>query len=503
MAAVVSLPREHRGETRGLEFWAKRVLEELAAFQETDSEDAVHDLRVALRRCRSLGAAIGEVDPHPAWSDLRRTAKKLFRELGALRDVHVQAALVQTLAPERDELGARLLEQFAAEEQKHRRRAEERAVQFSIKRWQQLARALRSRTRLVLPESAVAECLALERFEEARELHRRALRTEKSKPWHALRIGIKRFRYTTEALLPGRAALWIADLKKLQDLLGEVHDLDELGKRISQLAGGHAAVAAAWETRIQHERHRRIENYRRLTLGRTSLWNIWQLGLPHNGQVAAAADARLRATARAADPHKRRSAEVRSVATAMFRGLRRARASELLVAAKTLRVFEAAARLLGIQTSGKSPKKSGGKLVRNAVVPPGWTSEEWETLALVLHYQRGKEPRDGRGKFAALPATQQDTVRAVAGVLRIARALRKSWVRRGRGIRCENTPDAFVLRVPALPESQEAAVALAAAKHLLETHLGKPLLLKPARIEPSRKAEDRVVPMRAFAAAGD
>src|SRR5574340_525159 len=117
MAAVVTLPREHRGEPRGLEFWAKRGLEELAAFQETDSEDAVHDLRVALRRCRSLAAAIGEVDPHPAWSDLRRTARKLFRELGALRDVHVLAALVQALASERDELGARLLEEFAAEEQ--------------------------------------------------------------------------------------------------------------------------------------------------------------------------------------------------------------------------------------------------------------------------------------------------------------------------------------------------------------------------------------------------
>src|ERR1035437_7720243 len=44
--------------------------------------------------------------------------------------------------------------------------------------------------------------------------------------WHELRIGIKRFRYTVENFLPRQHALWSGDLKELQDLLGEVHDLD-------------------------------------------------------------------------------------------------------------------------------------------------------------------------------------------------------------------------------------------------------------------------------------
>ena len=62
--------------------------------------------------------------------------------------------------------------------------------------------------------------------EELHRLHVRAVRTERPTPWHELRVSVKRFRYAVESLLPARLAVWEEGLRQMQDLLGEIHDLD-------------------------------------------------------------------------------------------------------------------------------------------------------------------------------------------------------------------------------------------------------------------------------------
>ena len=47
----------------------ERVLKELEAVRKDPAPDPVHDLRVAIRRCRSVAAVFQEVDPDPAWND--------------------------------------------------------------------------------------------------------------------------------------------------------------------------------------------------------------------------------------------------------------------------------------------------------------------------------------------------------------------------------------------------------------------------------------------------
>src|SRR4029077_14000126 len=75
---------------------------------------------------------------------------------------------------------------------------------------------------------------------------------------------------------------------------------------------------------------------------------------------------------------------------------------------------------------------------------------------------------------------QRNKVRALAGVLRFARALRKCGVESGAGIRAEKSPDAIILRVPNLADDVGTAARLATGKHLLEDHLQKPLIVKTA-----------------------
>jgi CHAD domain-containing protein len=482
MATVTPLSAGAHAEHRDLSFWMDRVLKELEHVRSSPDVDAVHDLRVAIRRCRSVAAAMEEVDPDPAWPAMRQGARKLFRSLGALRDAQIMNEWVKKLAPETDSVRAHLQAAFESSELQLRGSVLRAVHKFDQKAWRLLARALRQRSRLVPAGSLAAECLALERFESAKELHAKALRTEKPKPWHVLRIGLKRFRYNVESLLPEQHAAWSDNLKRVQDLLGEIHDLDVLSAMVNKSDFVETEDSLRlWHQAIALERHERIETYRQLTLGKTSLWNLWRAGLPMNGRVEAAADARLRVTARAVDPHSSRTSQISRIAVAIHEALKRAEAAPAFKETSMRRIVLAAARLhaVGDASSHKSPQKAARKFLLGLALPPGWTIQEWELLATVVRYHRGAEPSLKSGPFSKLSAEQQNRVRALTGVLRLARALRKCGVESGAGLRAEKSTEAIVLLIRGLADDVETASRLAAGKHLLEEYLQMPLILKP------------------------
>jgi hypothetical protein len=357
------------------------------------------------------------------------------------------------------------------------------ASKFDDKTWQRLEGKLRKRASLVPPGSLAAQCLAVERLNEAKELHSKALRLDKPTAWHSLRIGLKKFRYTVESLLPAQYELWSSSLKQLQDLLGEVHDLDVLRVIIGQKAVGEAAeLQAEWERTIERQRAARLQEYRELTTGKDSVWHEWQQALPRNKRLQMAAAARLRVTARAGTTHPRRATQISRVSMALFDAMARVRCAPAFDDANVRRVLRAAARLCGLRLKGisKTRQKSAQRFLQQRPVPPSWTRKEWELLAASVRYHRGAEPDATSGAFAKLHEDQQANLRALAGILRLARGLRKSGIEQTAGFRAEKTAAAVLLHVPGLVDSAETAARLAAAKHLLDTYLGKPLILKPA-----------------------
>jgi CHAD domain-containing protein len=482
MASVTALPSGARPEHRGLSYGMDRVLKELAVVRASPDASSVHDLRVAIRRCRSIASVMEEVDPHPAWHEMRKVARKLFRGLGALRDAQVMQDWIKRLGAESDPLRAELLAGFQSKEQELREEALHVSERFNEKAWRRLGRTLRQRVRLVPPGSLVAECFALERYHEAKELHANALGTEKPKPWHALRIGLKRFRYTVENLLPEHHAAWSEKLKRVQDLLGEVHDLDVLAGAVKGASSSAAQSREAWLETITHERQERMEKYRQLMLGKTSLWSEWRHALPHGERLETASMARLRATARASDAHPRRSSQIAHIAVALFQKMGRVKAGPTFADPKMLRVLCGAAQLHGVSAAGasKSQQKAARRYLLGLTIPPGWSSEEWELLAWTVRYHRGAEPRSKRGAFAKLSEIQQRNIRVLAGTLRMARALRKCGITGPVGLRAEKSVDAIIVRVPGLTDSAESAARLAGGKHLLESCLDSPLLLMTA-----------------------
>ena len=70
----------------GLGYWMRRVLAECDRAGRAFQPDPVHDLRVALRRCRSLADGLMQLDPGRDWRAMRKSGRRLFRRLGRLRD---------------------------------------------------------------------------------------------------------------------------------------------------------------------------------------------------------------------------------------------------------------------------------------------------------------------------------------------------------------------------------------------------------------------------------
>jgi CHAD domain-containing protein len=468
-------------EQRGLTYWMERVLKELEEVRSAPDADAVHDLRVALRRCRSLATVMEEVDPDPAWPEMRRLGRKLFRQLGELRDTQVLEEWVNRLGSESDAVRGRLLASLGKNEAEERDAGLRAAGKFDQKAWRAYERLLGHRARVVAPNSLAAKSLALERMVAARELHLRALRTEKPEPWHALRIGVKRFRYTVESLLPELYESWGENLKRVQDLLGEVHDLDVLAETIARVAGDEPEeVRARWRERIAAERQLRLDEYRQLSMGERRLWQEWKEGLPQAEHLEAAAMARLRATARALEAGHGKAAQVTRLALRLYGELRRVKAGKPFSDKQLQKVMRAAARMHGIGAGlrAKSPERAARKFLRRLPLPVGWTEAEWELLGMVVRYHRGQEPKTKDKGFARLTKEEQQAVCAMAGVLRLARVLRKCGVESSKDLQVERSVDALIVRAPGLEDTEASAARVAAGKHLLETVLERPLIVQ-------------------------
>jgi CHAD domain-containing protein len=480
MAHAVPFPSRAPAEHRDLTHWMKRSAEELTKLRSDLTLDSVHDLRVALRRCRSIAAAMQEIDPHPDWEEMRDCARKLFRSIGELRDAHVMTEWLNKLHPEDGAPKQQMLESLASAEKSAKEKAQHRAQRFDQKRWKKLSRSLRARIRRVPPDGDAAHCLALERLTEAKELHRRAMRTESAKPWHALRIGIKHFRYTVESLLPAAHAGWSDTLKRVQDVLGNIHDLDVLSEMLAKTRADQSSeILQDWEVRIENERRHYVQTYRQLALGTASIWTHWQSGFPREDWERYA-NARIRATRAAMDPKPGRSTVMARISTRIWSQLRLQDAGEIFTDKKERRVLEAAARLSGVRdvNTKKAREKSAKSFLLDSPVPSAWSYSEWERVAWAIRFQRGSEPGRRNKRFSRLAAEQQTKICLLAGILRLAIAVQKSAVTKSTSLRMEVLPQGLLLHVAGAEDSPKNAARFTEAKQQLERSLGKAILIQ-------------------------
>jgi CHAD domain-containing protein/HD superfamily phosphodiesterase len=459
----------------------ERVMAECDRASVDFAPDPVHDLRVALRRCRSLADGVMAIDPDPAWKEMKRAGKRLFGRLGELRDKQVMEEWVHRLDSPDDPVTSKLLQFLATREAQFKQEASEALKEFDRKQWRRWGNLLPRRAARLRPGSAVFKHLALERWTEAYELHRRAQRTRSQVAFHSLRIGLKRFRYIVENFLPEQHAAWSNDLKELQDLLGEVHDLDVLWSTALQVnAFPNDDSRSHWHDRITEERTRRIEKYRGKMLGKASLWQVWRSGLPSGKEIPAAALSRLKLWASALDPNFRHSGHVTRLALQLYDGLpARGQLSSSEVADQRA-ILQVAALLHDVGRSKRDKKshKSTYKLIDRLKPPLGWKAADLHLAAVVSRYHRGALPRAGQVSLRGLTPAQRQNVLRLAGILRLADAFDADRDGRIQRLGVEEQNGFLVVAAQGYASRDRMAEGIARARHLLEMVYRRPVMVK-------------------------
>lgn len=550
----------HNPKTTGLRYWMVRVLEECERVSADFSADPVHDLRVALRRCRSMADGLIAIDPDPDWKAMKKAGKKLFQRLGALRDVQVMMEWIEKLhrveralpsAGSRQALPASLntaeipatwenrgadnpdpqeqeqdknpadpaaralLAVLADRESVQKREAHAALEEFDRKQWRQWCKSLPLRAARVRPGSALFKHLALERWTTARELHNRALRNRSQVAFHTLRIGIKRFRYIVENFLPEEHKAWSRDLKEVQDWLGEVHDLDVLwATALACRVFPDEESRKRWHAQIVEERTKRIERYRAKMTGPDSLWQVWRAGLPQGKQIQALATRRMKLWAKALDPDFAHSERVAKLALELYDGLA---GNGLLGSTNGIDArssLQVAALLHDVGTSqgNKGHHKASLELIKSHGTPLGWKPEDMQRAAIVARFHCGALPTRGHKTLRDLfPDEQKITIR-LAAILRLANALdaahdghirrvqvegevkrigrTNGFVRNQASLLSKN--EALVIAAEGYAPNSATAQTIAAERHLLETVLHRPVVVRAMKNAVVTRRTERV-----------
>lgn len=208
--------------------------------------DEVHDLRVASRRLREGLALFSPLLPRKKVAGLSRRVKRVTELLGELRNTDEAFLFFSSLDPE-ESSGCRqetdqLLFHLAKQQDEARKGLERELAELdarALKR--QFVTALRpnpfkvrradpfARTD-IFAEQALAERVGL-----VEELFPAALREEDVVAQHRLRIAFKKLRYRLEILAPlleDEGEELRQALKRYQDLLGKLHDLDVFAEMV-------------------------------------------------------------------------------------------------------------------------------------------------------------------------------------------------------------------------------------------------------------------------------
>ena len=475
-------PKTHDNKG-GLAYWASRALEECDKASQDFAPDPVHDLRVAIRRCRSMADGFLSVDPDPTWKEMKKLGKTLFSSLGDLRDVQVMSEWVTRLSEADDSVRQVLLESLGQRESQLKGAAQEALHSFDRKRWMSLNARLDRRASKIPVEGLVFQHLALERWMDARDLHRQALRNRTQVGYHQLRIGIKRFRYTCENFLPQRHAMWAKDLRELQDALGEVHDFDVLRTTIRAHPGIKLEDRERWNKTIGEERQKRLDLYRQKMLGKNSLWLVWRADLPSGPLLEQAAMEKLRTWASFLDPDLSHSAHVTRLALQLYDGL--AKLEIVTAGAEYRRILEAAAILheVGRGQAAEGHRKRAYSMIRRFKPPLGWSAEELQCVAVIARYHGGGLPQTSNSAFVGLSPQRRRALLPVAGILRLADTFDFSHDQKIDRLAVERRDGMVIVYGQGLQEISPVAERLARARYLLETTCGCPIMIRPQAIK--------------------
>ncbi|MFC1714578.1 CHAD domain-containing protein [Candidatus Poribacteria bacterium] len=272
----------------------QNVAKEIDGVRKADDIERIHDMRVATRRMRSALALFEECLPGKKVKVWNKQMRRVTRALGTARDTDVQMDFLQGFLDGVTEsryragiqrLLLRLRQQRDSAQGKVLKAMDQLELSGVLEDMGKTLRRIRVHARMnhvdenapfVYQQAYLTISL---RLEDMLAYETYVTQPERMEELHAMRIAAKRLRYTMEVFEP----LYRGDLKqplktvrKIQTMLGDIHDCDVWVEHLPQFLGeerartveyyGHARPLNRLKTGIlylQQERHEhRMELYR-------------------------------------------------------------------------------------------------------------------------------------------------------------------------------------------------------------------------------------------------
>lgn len=234
------------------------------------SEDAIHDLRVSIRRVLAwISVRDALLGPNRGLRAARSSLKALMSPLGKLRDAHVKRDLIRAVLPKGDE-PSYLYAVFVAGDVRH----------WEEKVGKLLGRKSSRRIRVPLPmaragrgpgpEASARASRHLAMLARAVDRHRKgALDPSNPEALHKMRLAFKKYRYAWEVLeplLPRAARNGVKRLHAFQTLIGTIHDCDVILVDVRSFRDGYLGEKAecSLETAVRAMRSEKFRDFARI-----------------------------------------------------------------------------------------------------------------------------------------------------------------------------------------------------------------------------------------------
>jgi CHAD domain-containing protein len=468
---ALSQPQSATEEKIGLPYWMDRVLEEHSNVSAALPAEPIHDLRTSLRRCILIAEIMRDLDPAYDWNSMRKSARRTFQRLGMLRDTQVLTEWVEKVGAPGEAVTEILVGELKKKHEHDRIDARAAIREFDRKQWRAWRREFAKRFRHVVSDRAACESLVLEIWEDVRDLNRRAQRSRSLLAYHRLRVGLKKFRYAVENFLPSMYPGWAPDLKHVQDLLGEIHDLTVL----DQLLGKNRAlieesVFTAWRAKVEDERSSRLQQYRAKMAGKASPLRIWREGLPAEKDVRATGLARLGVWASLVTPDFPQVRRTARMSLQLYDGFVNCGLIDKALLIEERLILHAAALLqeVGRFKQAKAYHKESYRMIRKISPPPGWTKRDLDFVALVARFHRRALPYPDHEKLEAYELPLRQSLIRLAAILRLANAFQGKAYRAIRRLHIENGLGFLAIRAEGFRERDPVNPKLSVARRFLE-----------------------------------
>jgi CHAD domain-containing protein len=217
-----------------------RYRKRLARCRKELSEEAVHDLRIQLRRIRALLDLLRVLGFHDSLKKADKNAKKLLDAFDELRDAQVQLRLLKplwTLFP--DSRGLKVIlerneDRFIREAIRKLKASKPSHLEQRLKK---IEKRLNHCADTPAAEKASARIALRKSFQTLTSLRRRVRATD-SASIHRMRVAFKRYRYLIQLLEPRLSGLKMPTqkrMKEFQDAAGDIQDLHVLLQRIAKV----------------------------------------------------------------------------------------------------------------------------------------------------------------------------------------------------------------------------------------------------------------------------